>query len=369
MKAIITALFLFVNAATYAQNNASVNLQQIIDTFIVNNKIPAIAVAVVQLDTVMYAVSGVNSTVNGTPISTTAKFHLGSNSKAFTSFMAAKLVEEGKLTWTTQLVDVMPELKSTIQPKFQHITLEQLLSHTAGIKPFTNEKEYHELLDFEKNIKNISERQFLIAKHTLANDTLLTVGQFKYSNMGYLIAALMLERIANKSWAEQLKETIKQNNLGSAFIGFPNKETATNPWGHSTNDSDTLQTQSPTFDYDLSIIAPAGNISMNIKDYSKFIQLNLQGLCGSDNYLKSDSYQTLHYGKKAYSLGWMNGKNPVAGAVNTHDGSAGNFYAHTMIFKEKKMAIIVLANASSPSIDKAVVQMRRYLFNLYGVVK
>jgi D-alanyl-D-alanine carboxypeptidase len=365
MKALITALFLLVSATTYAQNNANVKLQHVIDTFIVNNKIPAIAVAVVQLDTVMYAVSGVNSTVNGTPISTSAKFHLGSNSKAFTSFMAAKLVEEGKLTWETQLVDVMPELKATIHPKFQHITLAQLLSHTAGIKAYTGAAEFAKLPDFKGTIQ---EQRFLLAQYALTNDTLLTVGNYTYSNLGYVIVASMLEHITHKTWEEQLKETFKTNGLGSFFIGFPNKEATTNPWGHSMS-KDTLQTQSPSFDYDLSIVAPAGDMSMNIMDYSKFVQLHLKGISGNDNYLKADTYQKVHFGKEKYAFGWGNGKNPTAGLVSTHNGSAGNFYAHTMIFKEKKIAIIVIANASSPSIDKSVVQLRRYLFDLYTVVK
>ena len=364
MKAIITALFLLLNVTTYAQNNSSVNLQYVIDTFIVNNKIPAIAVAVVQLDTVIYAVSGVNSTVNGTLISTSAKFHLGSNSKAITSFMAAKLVEEGKLAWDTQLVDIIPELKTTIHPKFQHITLEQLLSHTAGMKAYTAASEFAKLPDFKGTIQK---QRLSLVQYSLTNDTILTVGNYSYSNLGYVIAASMLEHVTRKTWEEQLQETFKTNSFGSFFIGFPNKEIKTNPWGHSML-TDTLQTQSPNFNYDLSIVAPAGDISMNIMDYSKFVQLHLQGISGRNNYLKADTYQKIHFGIEKYAFGWGNGKS-LNGLVSTHNGSAGNFYAHTMIYKEKKIAFIVIANASSPSTDKAVLQLRRYLFDLYNTIK
>jgi hypothetical protein len=68
MKKVITVLFMFVGFTAFGQNNAALNLQNVIDTFIINNKIPALAVAVIKLDTVLYAVSGVNTTQNGSPV-------------------------------------------------------------------------------------------------------------------------------------------------------------------------------------------------------------------------------------------------------------------------------------------------------------
>jgi D-alanyl-D-alanine carboxypeptidase len=347
---------------TYAQTNPTIDLQNVVDTFIVNHKIPAMAVAVIKLDTVLTVVSGFNKKTGGSPVQLSSKFHLGSNSKAITSFIAAKLVEQGKLKWDTKLLDVLPELKATTAAKFQDITLEQLLSHTAGIKAYTGGIEFAQLPNFQGTLQN---QRFLLTKHTLAHDTLLTVGNYAYSNAGFTIVAVMLERIAQKTWEEQLKQTFQECGIGDFYIGFPNRETANNPWGHWVAKGDTLEAASPSVDYDISIVAPAGDISMNIVDYSKFIQLHVQGLSGSNNYLKSETYEKMHFGKEKYAFGWGNGKGPN-GFVSTHNGSAGNFYAHTMIFKEKKIAVIVIANASSPSIDAAVINMRRSLFNMYN---
>ncbi len=360
MKKVIASLFLLINLNAFAQKG--IDIQHIIDTFITNNKIPAMAVSIIKLDTTINVVSGVHKNVGGSPIHLKSKFHLGSNTKAITSFIAAKLVEEGKMRWEDKVMDILPDLKKTMHPMFHMITLEQLLSHTAGIKAYTNPNEFANLSSFEGSIQE--QRQQAMA-YTLRHDTLLTVGKYAYSNMGYVIASLMLEAVAHKTWEEQVRSILENNTTLDVYFGFPNREKQDNVWGHWLGGNTELQAVPPTVDYDISVIAPAGDISMNIVDYSKFIQLHLKGICGIDNFLKSETYNKLHFGIEKYALGWGNGKTP-SGLVSTHNGSAGNFYCHTMLFKEKKIAIVVIANASSPTVNDAVIRLRRLLFNMYN---
>ncbi|MEP6961436.1 MAG: serine hydrolase, partial [Acidobacteriota bacterium] len=56
-------------------------------------------------------------------------------------------IEAGKLSWTSTPLDVFPEWKDTIHPAFRQITLEQLLSHHAGIAAYdyTGSKEFKAL--------------------------------------------------------------------------------------------------------------------------------------------------------------------------------------------------------------------------------
>ena len=72
------------------------------------------------------------------PVTINDRFHLGSDTKAMTSLLAAMLVEEGKLRWNTTLAEVFPELAEKMDAGFRNVTLEQLLSHTSGI-PSDNE--------------------------------------------------------------------------------------------------------------------------------------------------------------------------------------------------------------------------------------
>ncbi|WP_449436181.1 hypothetical protein [Pedobacter steynii] len=41
------------------------------------------------------------------------------------------------------------------------------------------------------------------------------------------------------------------------------------------------------------MIEPAGDISMPLTDYIKFVQLNLSGLRGKSNFLKAETYNYL----------------------------------------------------------------------------
>ena len=61
------------------------------------------------------------------------RFHLGSDTKAFTSLLAGQFVEAGKLRWDSTLAEVFPEVKDKMDAEFAKITLEQLLSHAGGL--------------------------------------------------------------------------------------------------------------------------------------------------------------------------------------------------------------------------------------------
>ena len=60
-------------------------------------------------------------------------WHLGSDTKAMTAVVIAKLVEQGKLTWDTTIEAVLPKPVANARPEFNGITLLQLLSHRAGL--------------------------------------------------------------------------------------------------------------------------------------------------------------------------------------------------------------------------------------------
>jgi len=56
------------------------------------------------------------------------RFHLGSDTKAFTSLLAGQFVEAAKLRWDSTLAEIFPELEDKMDAEFAKIALEQLLS-------------------------------------------------------------------------------------------------------------------------------------------------------------------------------------------------------------------------------------------------
>jgi D-alanyl-D-alanine carboxypeptidase len=281
-------------------------------------------------------------------------FHLGSNTKAVTSFIAAILIEEGKLTWDTRFFDVFPTWLSMSNPAYEDITLKNLLSHQAGIPAYTDGKEFAVLPIFEGE-KEQQRKEF--AQQVLRSKALGPIGQsYHYSNAGYTLAALMLEKISGKTW-ETLIADIIGDQLGMRYkFGWPNgNNDTTQPYGHCIEDN-RIKALTPDNPYKINLIQPAADLSMPVTDYAKFVQLHLNGLLGQDNELKASTYQFMHFGIKDYSMGWSNG---LIGdrSVSYHIGSAGTFYTYTLIDSTEKRAYVIMMNCAHPLAKQAATTL------------
>src|SRR5213076_1670942 len=108
-------------------------VSQMLETIRVKHNFPALAAAVV-VDGKIVVTNAVGFRKNGGTERVTVedKFHLGSVTKSMTATVAAMLVEQGKISWTTTIGETFPELKSEIHPDYLGVTLEQLLSQRSG---------------------------------------------------------------------------------------------------------------------------------------------------------------------------------------------------------------------------------------------
>ena len=349
IKFIISA-FLLVSSHFALAVDTDKQLNEMLEKVRSENGIPALSAALIKPDTTFFGVSG-TSKINGTlDVSLSDKFHIGSNAKAVASFIAMKMVENGLLSLESTIIEIFPEWKGNIKSEFESVTLDDLLSHNAGIQPYTSGEEYLKLPELKGTIL---EKRKAFAKFVL-NEPIVENGT--YSNAGYIIAAAMLENISQKSYSELLENTMKELGL-DYFIGFPNKQDISYPWGHWLAE-DQLTALPPEHFYKLEdFAAPAGDISMNIIDYSKFIRKHLLGLNNTGNYLRSSTYKKLHFGKENYAYGWGNAEiNGVK--VSFHDGSAGTFYCHVMIIPKSKVAVIIMSNSAEQEHINAIYQLR-----------
>lgn len=315
------------------------------------HQIPAIAVSLITPDSIFSYVNGKSRFNKKEPIPQNAKFHLGSNTKAITSFIAMRLTEEEEINWGTKFFRLFPELISDSRNTYHDITLGDLLSHSAQIRPYTTGIE---LSKFNNLKGTISENGYAFSKSVLAEKP---VKKGTYSNAGYVLAALMLERASGKTYRELVAQTMNALDLDYT-IGFPNKENLTFPWGH-WDQKGALEALSPDHEYKLpDYMVSAGDISMNIKDYSTFIQLHLNGLLGKTNYLNADDYNWLHFGQNPYAYGWGNvikEKNKMS----FHDGSAGTYYCHTVILPLKNIAVVIMMNTASTNAVEAIYELQK----------
>lgn len=358
MRKVTTIIFLTITTICFGQKTV-----QFADSIRKAYNIPEISYAVIDYNlTLEIAALGRHSIDLLDTATLNDRFHIGSNTKAMTAFIIAKYVEKGKLKWSTKFFDLFPDWKEKSKTDYATITLQDLLSHKAGIQPFQGEGDPQ--IPYFKGTNPEKRNQF--GQFVLTLDPVKPDDQnpFVYSNAGYTLATLMLEKVTGKSW-EQLVEKVFNKDLKlNVKLSWPENQKQKDTWGHSS-ENETLKPVPSTFDYHLDYTEPAGDLNIKLKDYIKFVQLNIQGLKGQNNYLSAETYKFIHKGIQNYSIGWYNiyenGKE-----FSTHSGTAGTYYTLVHIDRLKNKAYIIFANSFNSDTQQGVRLLMRKLKENYG---
>lgn len=336
---------------------------QFADSIRVSYHIPELSYAVVDYkNTIEMAALGKHSINLADTATLNDRFHIGSNTKAMTAFIIAKYVELGKLKWTTKFFSIFPEWKKESKADYADITLQDLLSHRAGIQPFQGEND-----PVIPNFKGTHQQkrkqfgQFVLTIEPVKPDE---QNPFVYSNADYTLATLMLEKVTGKSW-EQLVEKVFNRDLKlNVKLSWPENQKRKDTWGHSI-DNGKLTPVPSTYNYHLDYTEPAGDLNIKLTDYIKFIQLNLQGLKGGNNYLNAKTYSFIHKGIENYSMGWFNIYENNK-ELSTHSGTVGTYYTLVHIDRIKNIAYIIFTNAYNDDTKQGVRLLMRKLKENYG---
>jgi CubicO group peptidase (beta-lactamase class C family) len=362
MKISLCILLMICLNGTHAQD-----LDSLLNDHRKKNKIPMLAVAAIKSDTILYMKAFGQRRLEDTHDNATINdyIYLASNTKAMTGFLAAKLVESGKIRWDTKFFDLFSEWKKKANPAFHNITLQELLSHRARVPAYTNLKEFAPAVSALGNVKgSVSAKRKAFVEFILQREpaTPKDSSGTVYSNAGYAAAALMLEKATKKTW-EQLMTQVYKNDLGfNIFFGFPHEVSSAQPHGYS--DSLTLI---PAVYEGIPLkpnqyTEPAGTVSMPFNEYVKFIQMNLKGLKEDGHYLKKSTYEFLHFGFPGEAIGWGNGIQGGA-KLSNHTGSNGHFFIGAAISPEKDIAYVVIVNTGNGKAAFGALQTLMKKFN------
>lgn len=239
--------------------------------------LPALGAAVVK-DGKIIAAGAVGTRKAGVeiPVTVDDRFHLGSDTKAITSLLAALFVENGTLRWDTTVAEVFPELRDSMNTDLRGVTLEQLLSHTSGM-PNDNERFVELLGETMFRDGNLDEMRYWLVsqwvKEPLANEP-GTV--FAYSNMGFIMVGAILERISGMTWEELATERVFLP-LGLDSAGFGPQVSLGKidaPLGHQIHDDGLKPMMAgPNGDNPL-ILGPAGTAHMSLLDFARWAAWN-----------------------------------------------------------------------------------------------
>jgi CubicO group peptidase (beta-lactamase class C family) len=256
----------------------------------------------------------------------------------FTATAVMKLAEEGKLRLDDKVADYIPWFKAKTQHSdASHITLRQVLSHTAGI--FRDGDTPHwQTGRFPTDLKKAFSDKSLVIENQTA---------FKYTNYGYSLLGLVIEQASGMTYKDYVeKRILRPLGMKNTYVDYqPNLGSIATGYGLVVPDQKRV-----TFDhYVTHAYAPATGFISNVVDMAKFINmLSLSG--GSSVVLDRESKKEMMRphgktrGHDEYGLGLDIGYDNDRKSIG-HGGGFNGFSTRTVLDTEMDIAIVVLTNA------------------------
>lgn len=262
-------------------------------------------------------------------------YRLASVTKQFTAMGILILIDQGKLNYSTKMTEVIPEF-----PEYgNEVTIKNLLSHRSGLQPYN------------KLYPNDSKKQ-LVDKDVLSllikQDSLLFPAntKYRYSNSGYAVLAMIIERVSGKTFQDFMAEEIfKKLGMTNSTVYSKDVQIKNRAYGYKFNDSIFENRDQSTW----STILGDGGIYSSVSDYAIWDKsLYNETLVKSD--LINDAFSNWgENGKtdgKGYGFGWQidikNGKKYLI-----HGGSTSGFINTTLRIPSEKITVVIYTNTSS----------------------
>ena len=303
------------------------------------HKVPGLVAGIIE-NGELTAAGGVGLRKIGSPELMTVhdKLHLGSNTKAMTATLIALLVERKLLSWNSTIGEIFPDLDPAPHPDFRKVTVLQLLTHRGGLPA---NGPWWKL----GTGSLIDQRETLLKKILVEPPQHPPDSKLLYSNVGYVIAGHMAEKVTGQSWETLINEHLfRPLKMTSAGFGIPSSDKQVDqPWGHQV----TLGIQRTLRIDNDPALGPAGTVYCTIEDWSRFIGMHLEGARGTSQFLTPESFKILHtpVSSDPFACGWIVAERPWAkGTVLTHTGSNTTWYSMVWIAPEINAAFMSVTN-------------------------
>jgi CubicO group peptidase (beta-lactamase class C family) len=332
------------------------DLRQLLDTIAAELgrfHVPGLELAVVHDGEVVFSGGlGVRGVDDATAVGAQTLFHHGSCGKAFTGLLASLVAADGLLDLDAPVRHYVPQLALPDPVIAERVTTRDLLAHRSGLGR-------HDLTWIFNGDWSRAECIRRMQHLPLVGDLR---AQWSYSNFGFMLAGVVVERVTGHSWEEQVKTRIFEP-LGMSRSS-PTEATLTSD-GNSATPHVVRDGKPVVTDVRITpAIAPAGGIVSCADDATRWLlaQLGTSDLA-ADVVARCHELQvpipagamplpeiTLH----GYGLGWVEGAyrgRPVA----WHSGGVDGFLTQTLLLPQQKFGVVACANAHMSQLPLAVV--------------
>lgn len=310
---------------------------------------PGLAVGIVQGGKLVWSKGyGKLDLAKPEPVTPNSLFYCASISKAFTACAVGLLVDEGKLDWNTPVRTYMPEFSTPLPYVTDQFLVKDLLCHRSGWITFDGD-----LLWYGTNY----DQKEILARHAHEPMTLPFRDEFGYSNLMFIAAAQLVERVSGITWDRFITTRIFQplgmersrvetaDLVGMSDVALPHVRKGQDP---------SAEQKSMPYQALQGADGACGVIS-TVTDLAKWDAMWAdEGNANGKAFLKPNTFgmittSHLAMGDEGAGLGWFVG-NEYGTKIITHSGGMPGFVLNHAVAPEKDLAVIALGNGESSSV-------------------
>ena len=335
---IISTVLLFVSIKTFAQiiqpcTDQLSALDQRIEAYLEANTIPGSLVAIASRGEIIHLETyGMANVELSVPVTDTTVFEIGSISKQFVAAAVMILVQDNKLG----LDDTIEKFIADIPSEWLGISVRQLLTHTSGIP------DYEEIGSYDIYGERHTPEEIIRIAHSRPMDFAPGTGWY-YSNTGYFLLSMIVERVEGQSLGHVLKARIFDPvGMSQTRLADPEAIITNRAAGYWVNKAGELINRRPT---ETSSTLGAGGILTSVHDLVKWdAMLYGNELLSAESKAEMWEPALLPDGENTgYGFGWS--LIPYNGLrTQSHGGQVAGFVAQFSRFPEQEISVILFMN-------------------------
>jgi CubicO group peptidase (beta-lactamase class C family) len=200
---LIAFIFISITNPVLANTNKEKNvaIEQAVAKTMDKFQVPGIAIAVVKNNKIVFSKGfGVTEIGTGRKVNSDTLFGIASNTKAMTAALLASLVDEGKLTWQTKVIDIIPDFQLYDPWVTREFTVKDLLSHNSGLGLGAGD-----LMIWPETSLAVTD---IIKRMKYLRPVSSFRSEFAYDNLMYIIAGQIVTKLTGKPWQQVIQERI-----------------------------------------------------------------------------------------------------------------------------------------------------------------
>ena len=355
-------IVLAADVAVIAQTHSRIPTTRQLDGIfrpLVNHGSPGLAVVVIKNGEVTFERGyGLANLETRARITTSTNFRLASFTKQFTATCIMLLVHDGKLSYNDTLTKIFPGF-----PAYGGaITVRMLLTHTSGLK------DYEDLYTAQfpgvedSKISQIKDAQILTLMEQQTTTDFPSGSQWRYSNSGYAMLAMIVEKVSDSPFGQFLHDRIfaplrmtntlayekGKNQVPHRARGYTRREGA---WVEADQSS-------------TSAVLGDGGIYSSVEDLTKWDRalaehtlLSAEELQAAFTPVKVPGGAKTDDGEPTeYGFGWF--LDPYKGRLRTwHSGTTTGFRTYIERLTNERLTIIILCNRDDVKPGKLAEQV------------